>query len=53
LALGMVSSVLDVPRIGFLLFFFLMLGLTLGEKPTAANPNADKLGPVQKTPAAL
>ena len=53
LAVGMVSSVLDVPRIGFLLFFFLILGLTLGEKPTATHPNADKLGPVQKTPAAL
>ncbi|MFM2449877.1 MAG: hypothetical protein RIS44_2327 [Pseudomonadota bacterium] len=53
LAVGMVSSVLDVPRIGFLLFFFLMLGLALGEKPSAANPNTDPLGPVQKTPAAL
>jgi hypothetical protein len=53
LAVGMVSSVLDVPRIGFLLFFFLMLGLTLGEKSTAANPRTDKLGSVQKTPAAL
>ena len=53
LAVGMVSSVLDVPRIGFLLVFFLILGLTLGEKPTATHPNADKLGPVQKTPAAL
>jgi hypothetical protein len=47
LAVGLVSSVLDVPRIAFLLFFFLMLGLSLGEK--ASN----KLGPVQKAAAAL
>ncbi|XVJ68815.1 MAG: hypothetical protein HEQ39_03555 [Rhizobacter sp.] len=32
LTVGLVSSVLDVPRIGFLMFFFLMLGMTLGEK---------------------
>ncbi len=50
LAVGLVSSILDVPRISFLLFFFLMLGLSLGERPTAAQQRA---GPVQKTPTAL
>lgn len=48
LAVGLVSSVLDVPRIAFLVFFLLLLGLTLGEKSMST-----RLGPVQKTQAAL
>jgi hypothetical protein len=50
LAVGLVSSVLDVPRIGFLLYFFLMLGLTLGEKSSAPTRQPE---PVQKPLAAI
>jgi hypothetical protein len=40
LAVGLVSSVLDVPRIGFLLFFFLILGLCLGENQRSTEVRA-------------
>jgi hypothetical protein len=53
LAVGLVSSVLDVPRIAFLVFFILLLGLSLGEKYALDHSNASALGPVQKTPPAL
>jgi hypothetical protein len=44
LTVGLVSSVLDVPRVGFLLFFLLMLGWSLGEQMTSKGQSTGDVG---------